>query len=201
MGLMGLTAGASTAGILGIVRLMGDHWLPRMASNSDRKHQMIASLQEQRHETVQHWRTGLATARDTYGSGLPVRAQPTRPTPSVTSGSRGCGRISPRPATPPASATLTKSTATTRLSQCCHWRSAASNSSGSTRPKATRGGCESRPDQPSIDAMVEASGPAVKFGPATPPAKVSAPNENMPTSSACSEFPRITGAPESPPVG
>jgi hypothetical protein len=66
MGLMGLTAGASTAGILGIVRLMGDHWLPRMASNSDHKHQMIASLQEQRHGTVQHWRAGLATARDTY---------------------------------------------------------------------------------------------------------------------------------------
>jgi hypothetical protein len=66
MGLMGLTAGASTAGILAVVRLMGDHWLPRMASNSERKHQMIASLQAQRHETVQQWRAGLATARDTY---------------------------------------------------------------------------------------------------------------------------------------
>ncbi len=66
MGVMGLTAGASTAGILGVMRLMGDHWLPRMASNSERKHQMIASLQAQRHETVQHWRAGLACARDTY---------------------------------------------------------------------------------------------------------------------------------------
>jgi hypothetical protein len=66
MGMMGLTAGASTAGILGILRLMGDHWLPRMASNSDHKHQMTASLQGQRHETLQRWRAGLATARDTY---------------------------------------------------------------------------------------------------------------------------------------
>ncbi len=66
MGLMGLTAGASTAGILGLVRLMGDHWLPQMATTSDRKHQLIASLQTQRHETVQRWRAGLATARDSY---------------------------------------------------------------------------------------------------------------------------------------
>jgi hypothetical protein len=66
MGVMGLTAGASTAGILGIVRLMGDHWLPRMASNSERKHQMVASLQAQRHETIQQWRAGLAVARDAY---------------------------------------------------------------------------------------------------------------------------------------
>jgi hypothetical protein len=66
MGFMGLAAGASTAGILAVTRLMGDHWLPRMASNSERKHQMIASLQGQRHETVQHWRAGLAAARDTY---------------------------------------------------------------------------------------------------------------------------------------
>jgi hypothetical protein len=66
MGVMGLTAGASTAGILGVMRLMGDHWLPRMASNSDRKHQMVASLQVQRHEIIQQWRAGLATARDAY---------------------------------------------------------------------------------------------------------------------------------------
>jgi hypothetical protein len=66
MGLMGLVAAASTAGMLGVVRLMGDTWLPRLAASSENKHQMFASLHTQRHETVQHWRAGLASARDTY---------------------------------------------------------------------------------------------------------------------------------------
>lgn len=66
MGLVGVIAGASSAGILGVVRLMADTWFPWLASNSERKHQMIASLHAQRHETVQHWRAGLAAARDIY---------------------------------------------------------------------------------------------------------------------------------------
>jgi hypothetical protein len=66
MGLMGLVAGASTAGMMGVVRLMGDTWLPRLAASSQHKHEMIATLHEHRHETVQHWRAGLARARDTY---------------------------------------------------------------------------------------------------------------------------------------
>ena len=66
MGLVGVAAGASTAGILGIVRLMADTWFPWLASNSDHKHQMIASLHAQRHETLQQWRAGLAAARDAY---------------------------------------------------------------------------------------------------------------------------------------
>jgi hypothetical protein len=66
MGLMGLVAGASTAGVMGVVRLMGDTWLPRMAASSEHKHQMISSLQSRRHDSVQSWRAGLATARDTY---------------------------------------------------------------------------------------------------------------------------------------
>jgi hypothetical protein len=66
MGLMGLVAGASTASILGVVRLMGDTWLPHLAAGSENKHQMFASLHTQRHETVQRWRSGLASARDTY---------------------------------------------------------------------------------------------------------------------------------------
>ena len=72
MGLVGVVAGASTAGILGIVRVMGDTWLPRLASNSDHKHQMIASLQSQRHETrpeagAPAWRMRAIPT----GSGLP----------------------------------------------------------------------------------------------------------------------------------
>ena len=44
MGLMGLVAGASTAGVMGVVRLMGDTWLPRLAASSEQKHQMMSNL-------------------------------------------------------------------------------------------------------------------------------------------------------------
>jgi hypothetical protein len=66
MGLMGLVAGASTAGMLGVVRLVGDTWLPRLAASSEHKHEMIATLHSRRHDSVQSWRSGLANARDTY---------------------------------------------------------------------------------------------------------------------------------------
>ena len=66
MGLMGVVAGASTAGMLGVVRLMGDTWLPRLAASSEHKHQMISTLHSQRHDSVQSWRAGLANARDAY---------------------------------------------------------------------------------------------------------------------------------------
>jgi hypothetical protein len=66
MGLMGLVAGASTAGVMGVVRLMGDTWLPRLASSSEQKHQMMSNLHSQRHDSVQSWRAGLANARDAY---------------------------------------------------------------------------------------------------------------------------------------
>ena len=66
MELMGVVAGASTAGILGVVRLVGDTWLPRMAASSEQKHQMISNLHSRRHDSVQSWRAGLARARDAY---------------------------------------------------------------------------------------------------------------------------------------
>jgi hypothetical protein len=66
MGLMGLVAGASTAGMLGVVRLVSDTWLPRLAASSEHKHEMIATLHSRRHDSVQSWRSGLANARDTY---------------------------------------------------------------------------------------------------------------------------------------
>src|ERR1700753_351433 len=65
MCLMGLVAGASTAGVLGIVRVIGDTWLPRMAASSEQKHQMMSSLQSRRHDSVQSWRAGLAKAPGT----------------------------------------------------------------------------------------------------------------------------------------
>jgi hypothetical protein len=66
MGLMGLVAGASTAGVLGVVRLVGDTWFPRLAAISEHKHQMISNLHSRRHDSVQSWRAGLARARDSY---------------------------------------------------------------------------------------------------------------------------------------
>ncbi len=66
MGLVGVAAGASTAGILGVVRLMADTWFPWVAANSEHRHQMIANVHSQRAETVKQWRAGLADARDTY---------------------------------------------------------------------------------------------------------------------------------------
>jgi len=66
MGLLGVAAGASTAGVLGIVRLMADTWFPWLATNSEHKHQMMANLHSQRAEAVQRWRVGLANAPDAY---------------------------------------------------------------------------------------------------------------------------------------
>ncbi|MGO8963126.1 MAG: hypothetical protein ACLP9Y_25000 [Mycobacterium sp.] len=66
MGLLGVAAGASTAGVYGIVRLMADTWFPRLATVSEHKHQMISNLHSQRHDSVQRWRAGLANARDAH---------------------------------------------------------------------------------------------------------------------------------------
>jgi hypothetical protein len=66
MGLVGVAAGASTAGVLGVVRLMAETWFPWLAANSEHRHQMIANIHSQRAEAVQRWRAGLADARDSY---------------------------------------------------------------------------------------------------------------------------------------
>jgi hypothetical protein len=66
MGLVGVAAGASTAGVLSIVRVMAETYLPRFAATTEHKHQLIANLQSQRAEAVNRWRVGLAAARDSY---------------------------------------------------------------------------------------------------------------------------------------
>jgi hypothetical protein len=66
MGVLGLVAGASTAGALGIVRLVTETWFPWMAANSEHRHQMIANMHSQRADAVAQWRAGLAGARDAY---------------------------------------------------------------------------------------------------------------------------------------
>ena len=127
MGLIGVAAGASTAGILGVMRLMGDHLFPRMASNSEHKHQMIASLQAQRHETVQQWRAGLATARDTYRQWAAGPRDHDAPNAVGDEWFEGLRPHLPIDRRSSRFRTLTKSTATTRLWHCCRWRSAGSN--------------------------------------------------------------------------
>jgi len=66
MGVMGLAAGASTAGILGLVRLMTDTWFPWLNANTEHRHQMLAHMYNQRADEVRRWREGLASARDGY---------------------------------------------------------------------------------------------------------------------------------------
>jgi hypothetical protein len=66
MGVLGVVAGASTAGALGIVRLVTETWFPWMAANSEHRHQMIANMHSQRADAVAQWRAGLAGARDAY---------------------------------------------------------------------------------------------------------------------------------------
>jgi hypothetical protein len=141
MGLMGVVAGASTAGILGAVRLMGDTWLPRLAASSEHKHQMISSLHSQRHDSVQSWRAGLANARDTYRQWA---AGPRDHDPPNAVGDEWFEGLRPHlPSTGEAAKyrTALDSTATTRLWHCCRWRLAGSNGNGSTRRGATRAAC------------------------------------------------------------
>jgi hypothetical protein len=66
MGVVGVVAGASTAGVLGIVRWMAETWFPWLAANSEHRHQMIANVHSQRSDAVKRWREGLAGARDEY---------------------------------------------------------------------------------------------------------------------------------------
>jgi hypothetical protein len=66
MGLVGVVAGASTAGVLGIVRFVAESWFPSMAAHSEHKHQLIANLHAQRADAIARWRAGLAGARDAY---------------------------------------------------------------------------------------------------------------------------------------
>jgi hypothetical protein len=66
MGVLGVVAGASTAGALGIVRLVTETWFPWMAANSEHRHQMIANMHSQRADAIAGWRAGLAAACDAY---------------------------------------------------------------------------------------------------------------------------------------
>jgi hypothetical protein len=66
MGVFGTMVGASAVGVVGAVRSIAEMWYPGISANSERKHQMIATVQAQRAEAIHRWRTGLAGARDNY---------------------------------------------------------------------------------------------------------------------------------------
>jgi hypothetical protein len=66
MTLVGVAGGAATAGVLGIVRVMAESWVPWVTAHSEQRHQMIANIQSQQADAVQRWRVGLANARDSY---------------------------------------------------------------------------------------------------------------------------------------
>jgi hypothetical protein len=122
MGLLGVAAGASTAGVLGIVRLMADTWFPWLATNSEHKHQMMANLHSQRAEAVQRWRVGLANARDAYRQWAAEPRDHDAPNVVGDEWFEACDRTCPSPAKQPSTAPHTKSTATIRLWHCCRWR-------------------------------------------------------------------------------
>jgi hypothetical protein len=145
MGLMGLVAGASTAGALGMVRLVADTWFPWMTAHSEQKHQLNANLYAQRADAVARWRAGLAGARDDYRQWA---AGPRDHDPPNVVGDEWFEGLRPHlPDTGETAkyATRTKSVATTRQSYCCRWRSAESKSSGWTKPRATHVGRETSP--------------------------------------------------------
>jgi len=66
MGLMGVVVGASSMGAAGVARSAADTFFPRIAGDTNQKHQINMQLHAQRCDTVQRWRTGLAGARNAY---------------------------------------------------------------------------------------------------------------------------------------
>jgi hypothetical protein len=66
MGLMGTVVGASAMGIAGIAKSATDALLPGVVGSAHNKHQTRIHLHTQRCDAIQHWRCGLAGARDAY---------------------------------------------------------------------------------------------------------------------------------------
>jgi len=66
MGILGTVVGASAVGMVGAARSIAQMYYPGMAANNEHRHQLLATVQQQRADTVQRWRAGLAGARDSY---------------------------------------------------------------------------------------------------------------------------------------
>lgn len=70
MGVIGAVAGASSTGIITLIKSMLDNSFQRKLSEADRRLQFVASLRSQRDTSIKLWRVGLEHARDAYRRSL-----------------------------------------------------------------------------------------------------------------------------------
>lgn len=70
MGIAGAVAGASSTGLITLLKSALDNAAQRRISEAERRHQVIASLRAQRDTTIKLWRIGLEHARDAYQRAL-----------------------------------------------------------------------------------------------------------------------------------
>ncbi|HRD10927.1 MAG TPA: hypothetical protein PLI79_03605 [Mycobacterium sp.] len=70
MGIVGAVAGASSTGLITLLKSALDNAAQRRTSEAERRHQVVASLRAQRDTTIKLWRMGLEHARDSYQRSL-----------------------------------------------------------------------------------------------------------------------------------
>ncbi len=70
MGIVGAVAGASSTGLVTLLKSALDNAAQRRTSEAERRHQVVASLRAQRDTTIKLWRMGLEHARDAYQRSL-----------------------------------------------------------------------------------------------------------------------------------
>jgi protein involved in temperature-dependent protein secretion len=70
MGVIGAVAGASSTGVITLIKSMMDNSFHRKVSEADRRLQVVASLRSQRDTSIKLWRVGLEHARDAYRRSL-----------------------------------------------------------------------------------------------------------------------------------
>ena len=70
MGIVGAVAGASSTGLITLLKSALDNAAQRRTSEAERRHQVVASLRAQRDTTIKLWRMGLEHARDAYQRSL-----------------------------------------------------------------------------------------------------------------------------------
>lgn len=70
MGVIGAVAGASSTGIITLIKSMLDNSFQRRLSEEDRRLQVVASLRSQRDTSIKLWRVGLEHARDAHRRSL-----------------------------------------------------------------------------------------------------------------------------------
>lgn len=66
MGIVGAVAGASSTGLITLLKSALDNAAQRRTAEAERRHQVVGSLRAQRDTTIKLWRMGLEHARDAY---------------------------------------------------------------------------------------------------------------------------------------